>query len=146
MLAESNAVFSAIYEVILGLLQLYNEIVVLPPNKMPDEILELSKCDALLDCIGAIDGTHLPIIIKGGEDTQVPWRDKAQKLTQNIFVAVDFKLNFVYVLTGWEGSAYNQQVFNAAKNKREGAFKIPLGCYYAADAGYTNTAIILMLY
>ena len=69
-----------------------------------------------------------------------------QKLTQNVFVVINFKLNFVYMLVGWEGSAYNQWVFNAAKNKREGVFKVPFSYYYTANIGYTNTAITLMLY
>jgi hypothetical protein len=67
-------------------------------------------------------------------------------LTQNVFAAADFKLNFVYALARWGGSAHDQRVFGAAKDKRENPFEVPLGCYYVADAGYTNTEITLMPY
>jgi hypothetical protein len=44
------------------------------------------------------------------------------------------------------GSAHDQRVFDAANNRREHPFKVPLGRYYVADAGYTNTEITLTPY
>jgi hypothetical protein len=146
LLAESDTTASAVHEVIPGLLQLYNEVVVLPPNETPEEITGEPKRDALQDCIGAIDGTHLPVSIRGGEDRQAAWRGKEKRLTQNVFAAVDFKLNFVYALAGWEGTAHDQRVFNAAINQQEHPFKVPAGRYYVADAGYANTKTTLTPY
>jgi hypothetical protein len=71
LLVEFNAISSTVYKVILSLLQLYNKIIILPPNKMLDKILESPKYNTLLDCISVIDGIYLPIAIKGKEDTQV---------------------------------------------------------------------------
>jgi predicted Zn-dependent protease with MMP-like domain len=50
---------SAVHEVIPGLLQLYEELVVLLPNETPDEIADDPKNDVLHDCIGTIDGTQM---------------------------------------------------------------------------------------
>ena len=52
-------------------------------------------------------------------------------------------MNFLYVLLGWEGSAYDSRVLNLAKAK---GFKALPGRYYIADAGYSNTPITLAPY
>ena len=52
-------------------------------------------------------------------------------------------MNFLYVLAGWEGFAYNSKVLNLAKAK---GFKASLGRYYVADTGYSNMPITLTLY
>jgi hypothetical protein len=52
-------------------------------------------------------------------------------------------MNFVYVLAGWEGSAHDCRVLDSAKRK---GFEAPLGRYYVADAGYSNTPMTLTPY
>jgi len=47
--------------------------------------------------------------------------------------AVDFDMNFLYVLPGGEGSAHDSRVLNDALEK---GFSAPPGRYYLADAGY----------
>ena len=107
-----------IYEVLPSLLKLHREIVKLLPNQTPEEILADLKCHPYFaDYIGALDGTHLLIFIKGGYVKQAPWRSRKGGLLQNVFVAVDFKLNFVYVFTSWEGFAYDSRVLTSAKLK-----------------------------
>ncbi|RYR77927.1 hypothetical protein Ahy_A01g002632 [Arachis hypogaea] len=46
-------------------------------------------------------------------------------------------MNFVYVLSGWEGSASDSQILRDAIT-RCNSLKIPVGCYYLVDVGYTN--------
>jgi hypothetical protein len=46
--------------------------------------------------------------------------------TQNVLAAVDFDLRFVYVLTGWEGSAPDSYVLQDALARPTG-LKIPEG-------------------
>ena len=127
-----------------GLLKLHREIVKLPPNQTPEEILADPKSHPYFaDCIGALDGMHLPIFVKGGYVRQAPWRSRRGGLSQNVLVAVDFKLNFVYVFAGWEGSAHDSRVLTSAKSK---GFQAPSGRYYVADAGYSNTTMTLTPY
>ena len=52
-------------------------------------------------------------------------------------------MNFLYVLAGWEGSAYNFRVINSVKAK---GFKALLSRYYVADAEYSNMPITLTPY
>ena len=57
-------------------------------------------------------------------------------MAQNVLAAVDFEMNFVYVLAGWEGSAHDTRVLrDAVINK---GFHAPPGKYYLADAGYNS--------
>jgi hypothetical protein len=92
--------YRAVHEVLPGLLKLHKEVVELPQNVTLDEIAEDPKRYPFFgDCIGALDGTHLPVSIKGYKK-QAPWRGRKGGLTQNVLIAVDFQMNFVYVLAG----------------------------------------------
>ena len=74
---------------------------------------------------------------------QAPWRGRKGGLTQNVLAAVDFNINFTYILAGWEGTAHNCSVLDLAKRK---GFEALPGRYYLADAGYSNTPITLTPY
>jgi DDE superfamily endonuclease len=66
------------------------------------------------DCIGALDGLHIPILVP--ELEQSVWRNRKTWISQNVLVACDFDMNFVYILPGWEGSTYDGRVFTFAKD------------------------------
>lgn len=140
----SSTIYEVVYEVLPGLLKLHKEIVKPPPNQTPEEILvDPKRHPYFADCIGALDGMHLPVFVEGGYVRQAPWRSRKGGLSQNVLVAVDFKLNFVYVFAGWEGSAHDSRVLASAKSK---GFQAPSGRYYVADAGYPNTTMTLTPY
>jgi hypothetical protein len=54
------------------------------------------------DCIGAIDGTHIPI--SPPENEMAAFRNRKGFLSQNVLAACDFDMRFTMVLSGWEGS------------------------------------------
>ncbi|KAJ3683127.1 hypothetical protein LUZ60_013354 [Juncus effusus] len=85
------------------------------------------------NCIGAIDGTHIHASPPTNESAA--FRGRKGYPTQNVLAAVDFKLRFLYILAGWEGSAHDALVLKDAIEREDG---IPLseGKYYLADAGY----------
>ena len=61
-----------------------------------------------------------------------------------MLAACDFDINFMYILPGWEGSAYNGQVLSFVK---DWGFYILLEKYYLADARYAaNDPLVLVLY
>lgn len=76
------------------------------------------------DCVGVVDCRHIPVMV--GVDEQGPFRNKNGLLTQNVLVASSFDLRFHYVLAGWEGSASDQQVLNAALTRRS-KLQVPQG-------------------
>jgi hypothetical protein len=93
------------------------------------------------NCIGAIDGTHIPVTIPFGQEE--PYRNRKQGLSQNVMVACDFDLRFVHVHAGWEGSASDARVLQDALNH---GFSVPPGKFYLVDAGYANTPEFLAPY
>ncbi|KAJ0260611.1 hypothetical protein HA466_0067910 [Hirschfeldia incana] len=88
------------------------------------------------DCVGVVDCIHVPVMV--GVDEQGPFRNGHNgMLTQNVLVACSFDLRFNYVLAGWEGSASDQQVLNAALT-RPNNLQVPQGKYYIVDDKYEN--------
>ena len=61
------------------------------------------------DCVGAIDGTHVKIIVP--TEQQIPYTCRKGYTTTNVMAACDFNLCFTFVLAGWEGSAHDTRIF-----------------------------------
>jgi hypothetical protein len=59
------------------------------------------------------------------------YRNRKGFIGQNVLAACNFALLFVYILSGWEGSASDSQIYNYARGLD---FAVPLGMYYLADA------------
>lgn len=95
----------------------------------------------LKNCLGAIDGTHVPVTIS--EDKAAPFRNRKGTLSQNVMVACDFDLNFTFISCGWEGSATDAKVLRSTFNS---GFKVPQGKFYLVDGGYANTPSFLAPY
>jgi hypothetical protein len=94
------------------------------------------------NCIGAIDGTHVPITIS--QEKQAPYRNRKGTLSQNVMLACDFDLNFTFISSGWEGSATDARVLRSALLA---GFRVPKGKYYLVDGGiYANTPSFLAPY
>ncbi|KAK3212304.1 hypothetical protein Dsin_017010 [Dipteronia sinensis] len=79
-----------------------------------------------LDCIGAIDGTHIPATVMGHDNSS--FRDRHGNISQNVLAACNFDLEFMYVLAG--------------RNE----LKVPKGKYFLADCGFANRRQILAPY
>ncbi|PPD73056.1 hypothetical protein GOBAR_DD30037 [Gossypium barbadense] len=73
----------------------------------------------------------------------VPTVDKPRYRTRKGDIATNMlgvctpDMQFVYVLPGWEGSVADGRVLRDAISRTHG-LKVPHGCYYLVDAGYTN--------
>lgn len=120
------------HEVLNALCKLHKDIVKLPPNQTPERVESDDKMwPFFADCIGALDGSHIPISVP--EAQQAAWRNRKGWISQNVFAACDFDMNFVSIVPGWEGSAHDGRVFAFAKDS---GFYTPPGRYYLADAGY----------
>ena len=93
------------------------------------------------DAIGALDGTHIQCYPK--KEERHAYRDRNGLLTQNCLMACNFDLQFLYVLSGWEGSISDSLLFHKA---RQSSFPIPNGKYYLADAGFPLCDHLLVPY
>ena len=79
----------------------------------------------------ALDGTH--ITAWPPSSIQARFHNRKGGITQNVLAATSFDMCFLYILSGWEGSASDGGVFLHACLHD---LKIPKGKYYLADAGY----------
>jgi hypothetical protein len=97
------------------------------------------------DCIGAIDGSLIPVRITGDNVPAAAYRCRKGFMAQNILAVCSFDLTFQYVLAGWEGSANDSKVLEDALTK---GFTMPTtgNKYYLADAGYGLTPHFLTPY
>jgi hypothetical protein len=84
------------------------------------------------NCIGALDGTHIAAKVPAPE--AAAFRNRKGYLSQNVLACCDLdQMVFTYVLAGWEGSAHDGRVLEAAF---DAGFQVPKGKYYLGDAGY----------
>lgn len=75
------------------------------------------------DCIGAIDGSHMPCVVPGDKFVQHLCRKGVT--TQNVMAACDFDMFFTFVLAGWPGSVHDMRVFDDAMTTYKDDFPHP---------------------
>jgi DDE superfamily endonuclease len=111
-------------------------------DPVPTQIANNGKFTPFFDnCIGALDGTHIPAVIP--VDLQNPFRNRMKVTSQNVLAVGNFDLTFAYALFGWEGSAHDSRVSDDAKLK---GLPLIFGKYYLADGGYGLTKYTLTPY
>ncbi|KAH7842835.1 hypothetical protein Vadar_009643 [Vaccinium darrowii] len=89
-------------------------------------------------CIGALDGTHVIVRCRKNKDQKLFYGRKGYP-TQNILVACDFDLTFVYASAGWEGSHHDNTIFKRVVYNPRFDFPQPEeGKFYLVDAGCPN--------
>ncbi|VFQ97225.1 unnamed protein product [Cuscuta campestris] len=74
------------------------------------------------DCVGAIDGTHIPAMVVGREVSS--YRNRHGTISQNVLAVCNFDMQFVYVLSRWEGSAHDSKILNDSLSRPNG-LKVP---------------------
>jgi len=74
------------------------------------------------DCVGAIDGTHIPVIVTK-RDRPDAWRNRKGFMSTNVLAACSFDLLSLYVLPGYEGTHMMrmclQRLCNGTSRSRE---------------------------
>ncbi|XP_035539625.1 uncharacterized protein LOC109010400 [Juglans regia] len=93
-------------------------------------------------CIGVMDGTMIPVVVPA--ELREAYRNRLGRVTQNVLAIVDFDIKFIFVYTGWEGSAHDAHVFHHAASDPEARFPWPPeGQYYLVDSAYPCTTGLL---
>ncbi|XP_024011226.1 uncharacterized protein LOC112086501 [Eutrema salsugineum] len=95
-----------------------------PTHTVPEQISQSTRFYPYFkDCIGAIDGTHIYAMVKGHE--KASYRNRKRFLSQNVLATCNFDLEFMYVLSGWEGSAHDSKVLQDALTRRTNRLQVP---------------------
>jgi DDE superfamily endonuclease len=66
-------------------------------------------------CLGALDGVHIPAVVK--QELIESFRNRKKFVSQNVLGVCDFDMLFTYCLAGWEGSAHDGCIFADAAVK-----------------------------
>ncbi|XP_042415836.1 uncharacterized protein LOC122005005 [Zingiber officinale] len=94
-----------------------------PGSAVPEKIRESTKFYPYFkDCIGVIDVTHILAMVSGQDINS--YRNRHGEISQNVLAACNFELEFIYVLSGWEGSAHDSLVLTDALSRNNG-LKVP---------------------
>jgi len=64
------------------------------------------------NCIGAIDGTHVKLVV--GKSKRIQYLNRHNETSQNVLAVCDFDMRFTFVLSGWPGSVHDMRVFKDA--------------------------------
>ncbi|CAH8274839.1 unnamed protein product [Arabidopsis lyrata] len=111
-------------------------------NALHDD--ELDADIILLDCVGTINGTHILAMVS--QKKAPSFRNRKGDLSQNVLAACNFDLEFMYVLSGWEGSAHDSKVLNDALTMNSNRLPVPEGKFYVVDCGFPNRQNFLAPY
>src|SRR6266540_2234973 len=65
------------------------------------------------DAIGAIDGTHITVIVP--ERGKVKYTNRKGYTSQNVLAICDFDMRFTFVVAGWPGSVHDTRVWTDAR-------------------------------
>ncbi|XP_057250682.1 protein ALP1-like [Beta vulgaris subsp. vulgaris] len=87
------------------------------------------------NCLGALDGTMISVTVPSEDRSR--YRTRKGNLAMNVLGVCSPEMEFIYVLPGWEGSAHDGRILRDAISRPNG-LKVPKGCYYLCDGGYTN--------
>lgn len=75
-------------------------------------------------CLGALDGTYIKVQVP--LEDRPRYRNRKGDISVNVLGVCDENMKFVYILSGWEGSAADSQVHRDAIARPYG-LKIPIG-------------------
>ncbi|GAV80617.1 LOW QUALITY PROTEIN: DDE_4 domain-containing protein, partial [Cephalotus follicularis] len=103
---------------------------------VPPQILSNSRyMPHFKDCIGVIDGVHVPVCISPLE--AIPYIGRRGIPTQNVMAICDFDMQFTFCWASWEGSAHDTRIFYAAlRDPMLNYPHPPNGKYYLVDSRY----------
>jgi hypothetical protein len=76
------------------------------------------------DVIGAIEGTHIPVVVPFS--ATIAHFGRYWETTQNVLAVYDFDMRFTSVVAGWLGSVHDMRIFNEALVKCADKFPFPL--------------------
>ena len=95
----------------------------------------------IYDCIRAIDGTHIFVMIPSSD---VPsYRNRNGFVSQNVLDACNFDLEFMYVLSGWEGSAHDSKILSNALTRNTSRLHVPDGMYLSYSIQKVNSKFFI---
>ena len=86
------------------------------------------------DCVGALDGTHVPV--RPPSQNAEAYKGRKQDLTMNVLAICNFDMKFIYAYLGVPGRAHDTKVLTHCARNEASFPHPPPGKYYLVDSGY----------
>ncbi|XP_057787503.1 uncharacterized protein LOC131004763 [Salvia miltiorrhiza] len=132
---RSGQTVSHYIHAVLGAIISLHDVFLVKPEAVTDECTD-TRWQWFKGCLGALDGTYINVTVSNIDKPR--YRTRKGQISTNVLGVCDRNLNFVYVLSGWEGSANDSRILRDALNRPHG-LKVPKGKYYLCDNGYANS-------
>ncbi|KAL0557101.1 hypothetical protein IC582_005619 [Cucumis melo] len=107
--------------VLLAILRLHDELLkkLQPTNSCTDPRWKWFE-----NCFGALDGTYIKVNVSATDRPR--YKTRKGEVATNVLGVCDTKGDFVFVLSGWEGSAADSRILRDAISRYNG-LKVPKG-------------------
>ncbi|KAL0401586.1 UNVERIFIED_CONTAM: hypothetical protein Slati_4188500 [Sesamum latifolium] len=112
------------------------------PTLITDECQDL-RWKWFKGCLGMLDSTFVDVRV--AEHDKGRYSMRKGRVAVNVLGVCNPNMQFIYVLSGWEGSAADSRVLRDAIH-REGGLRVPAGNYYLYNSGYLNAEGFLAPY
>ncbi|KAJ9536941.1 hypothetical protein OSB04_029674 [Centaurea solstitialis] len=126
-----------VHRVLCALLRLQDDLFI-KPTLIKDDCTDKRWKPFKLKPFGAIDETYIEVTVP--ESDKPRYRTRKGNIAINVLGVCTRDMKFVYVLSGWEGSAFDSRVLRDAITRNNG-FKISLGNYYESGNTTNNLGI-----
>ncbi|KAF7803030.1 protein ALP1-like [Senna tora] len=120
---RSRSTISKYFKAVLKAIIRLHRVLYKTPNLVPEDSTD-PRWKWFKNCLGALDGTHIRIRVHKDDQTRFP--NRKCDLTINVLGVCSQDAQFIYVLSGWEGSAADGRVLKSALDRPRG-FKVPAG-------------------
>ncbi|XP_057787918.1 uncharacterized protein LOC131005117 [Salvia miltiorrhiza] len=131
----SGQTISHYVHAVLGAVLRLHDIFLAKPEAVSDDCTD-GRWQWFKGCLGALDGTYANVLVS---KTDTPrYRTRKGEISTNVLAVCDRDLQFVYALSGWEGSASDSRILRDSLARPHG-LKVPKGKYYLCDNGYANS-------
>ena len=114
----------------------------MPTHEIPQYLHDNPKLCHFSGARGNMDGSQFDGWIT--TEAAVRYLNRKGYRSQNVLAASDYENKFIYILSGWEGSAADSRIFDYTK--RQDDLKLPRNCYFLADAGFPLCDMLMTPY
>ncbi|KAK6158944.1 hypothetical protein DH2020_006258 [Rehmannia glutinosa] len=131
---RSGYTISTHFNTVLKAVMKLHPILLSTPQPVGDDCMD-DRWKWFKGCLGSLDGTY--IVVRVPINKKAWYKNRKGDVYVNVLVVCDQNMQYVYVLSGWEGSAADSRVLRDVVSSPNG-LRVPNGNCYLCDCGYRN--------
>ncbi|KAJ0024255.1 hypothetical protein Pint_07324 [Pistacia integerrima] len=116
-LARSGETVSRNFHAVLNAILRMHTILLKEPEPITEDSTD-ERWKWFKNCLGTLDGTHIRVQVPAHDKPR--YRTRKNEIATNVLTVCTPKMQFIYILPGWEGSATDGRVLRDAISRRNG--------------------------